>query len=54
MAGSSTARRVLFNDLKPQYAAIKDEIDTAVRGVLERGWYVLGPEVEAFEAEFAA
>lgn len=54
MAGSSTAPRVLFNDLKPQYAAIKDEIDAALRRVLGGGWYVLGPEVEAFEAEFAA
>jgi dTDP-4-amino-4,6-dideoxygalactose transaminase len=45
---------VLFNDLKPQYAAIKDEIDAALRRVLGGGWYVLGPEVEAFEAEFAA
>lgn len=47
-------RRVLFNDLRPQYAAIREEIDAAVRRVLERGWFILGPEVEAFEAEFAA
>src|SRR3712207_8249921 len=25
-----------------------------ISGVLARGWFVLGPEVEAFEAEFAA
>lgn len=37
-----------------QYAARKDEIDRAVRAVMERGRYILGPEVEAFEAEFAA
>jgi dTDP-4-amino-4,6-dideoxygalactose transaminase len=54
VVGSSATPRVLFNDLRPQYAAIKDEVDAAVRGVLERGWYVLGPEVEAFETEFAA
>jgi dTDP-4-amino-4,6-dideoxygalactose transaminase len=30
------------------------EIDAAVRRVLESGWYVLGPEVGAFEAEFAS
>jgi dTDP-4-amino-4,6-dideoxygalactose transaminase len=29
-------------------------IDAAIRRVLDRGWFVLGPEVEAFEAEFAA
>jgi dTDP-4-amino-4,6-dideoxygalactose transaminase len=29
-------------------------VDAAIRRVLMRGWFVLGPEVEAFEAEFAA
>src|SRR2546428_1234717 len=37
-----------------QYRAHKDEIDAAVRRVLERGWYILGDEVRSFEAEFAA
>ncbi len=46
--------RVPANDLRPQYATIRAEIDAAIAAVLERGWYVLGPEVEAFEAEFAA
>ena len=41
-------------DLQAQYAAIKDEIDTAVLRVLASGQFVLGPEVAAFEAEFAA
>ncbi len=36
------------------YQAHKDEIDEAIRRVTESGWYILGPEVEAFEAEFAA
>ncbi|MBM4422015.1 MAG: DegT/DnrJ/EryC1/StrS family aminotransferase [Chloroflexi bacterium] len=36
------------------YRAHKQEIDEAVRRVNESGWYILGPEVEAFEAEFAA
>lgn len=30
------------------------ELDAAVARVLERGWFILGPEVEAFEREFAA
>jgi dTDP-3-amino-3,4,6-trideoxy-alpha-D-glucose transaminase len=30
------------------------DIDAAVRRVLDSGWYILGGEVEAFEAEFAA
>jgi dTDP-4-amino-4,6-dideoxygalactose transaminase len=29
-------------------------VRSAIERVIERGWYVLGPEVEAFEAEFAA
>ena len=29
-------------------------VDEAIRRVIERGWFVLGPELEAFEAEFAA
>ncbi len=41
-------------DLKRQYLALKDEIDAAMREVLESGWFVLGKNVEAFEKEFAA
>ena len=43
-----------FLDLQAQYRSIKSEIDEAVLGVLGSGQYVLGPEVEAFEREFAA
>jgi dTDP-4-amino-4,6-dideoxygalactose transaminase len=32
----------------------RDAIDTAIRRVLDRGWFILGPEVEAFEHEFAS
>src|SRR6267142_6645332 len=42
-----------FVDLKSQYLSIKEEIDTAVARVLESGHFVLGPEVTAFEDEFA-
>jgi dTDP-4-amino-4,6-dideoxygalactose transaminase len=41
-------------DLKAQYHRIKSEIDAAITCVLESGQFVLGPEVEAFEEEFAA
>jgi dTDP-4-amino-4,6-dideoxygalactose transaminase len=41
-------------DLKAQYWSMKAEIDGAVSGVLESGRFILGPEVEAFEHEFAA
>lgn len=36
------------------YRALQDEIDAAVARVLQSGWYILGQEVRAFEAEFAA
>jgi dTDP-4-amino-4,6-dideoxygalactose transaminase len=45
---------VKFLDLQAQYQSIKPEIDAAVLGVLASSQYVLGPEVEAFEKEFAA
>lgn len=45
--------KVPFNDLRAGYLELKDEIDAAVHRVLDSGWYILGPEVEAFETEFA-
>jgi dTDP-4-amino-4,6-dideoxygalactose transaminase len=42
-----------FVDLKAQYISIKDEINTAVAGVLESTQFILGNEVTAFEEEFA-
>lgn len=41
-------------DLHAQYIALKTAIDTATQRVLASGWYILGKEVAAFEAEFAA
>ena len=43
-----------FLDMKPVYAELKPELDAAFARVMESGWYVLGKEVEAFEAEYAA
>jgi len=45
--------RVPFLDLRAAYLELETEIDHAVRRVLDSGWYILGPEVEAFEREFA-
>jgi hypothetical protein len=36
-----------------EYRDHRAEIDEAIARVLEGGWYILGPEVEAFEEEFA-
>lgn len=41
-------------DLQASYMAHQTEIDTAVRRVLESGWYILGKEVKAFEQAFAS
>jgi dTDP-4-amino-4,6-dideoxygalactose transaminase len=41
-------------DLQAQYRSIKAEVDLAVARVMENGQFILGPEVEAFETEFAA
>jgi dTDP-3-amino-3,4,6-trideoxy-alpha-D-glucose transaminase len=44
-------RRVAFASLTPGADAL--EVRRAIDRVIARGWFVLGPEVEAFEAEFA-
>lgn len=44
---------IKFLDLKSPYLELKSEIDAAVARVLDSGWYIGGPEVEAFEAEYA-
>ena len=41
-------------DLHAQHSGIRDEVEAAVIRVLRSGRYALGPEVEAFEREFAA
>ncbi len=43
-----------FLDLKAPYAELQTDLDAAYHRVAERGWFVLGQEVEAFENEFAA
>jgi dTDP-4-amino-4,6-dideoxygalactose transaminase len=47
-----TASSLPFLDLRPGEDAA--DLRLAIDRVLSRGWLVLGPEVQAFEAEFAA
>ncbi|MDE2821415.1 MAG: DegT/DnrJ/EryC1/StrS family aminotransferase [Chloroflexota bacterium] len=42
-----------FNQLKPLHELLAEEIAVAMRRVADSGWYILGPEVEAFERQFA-
>lgn len=44
---------VLQTDPKAGYLSHRAEIDSAIRRVLNSGWYILGQEVESFEQEFA-
>ncbi len=43
-----------FLDLGAPYLELQHELDEAYRRVMESGWYILGHETEAFEAEFGA
>jgi dTDP-4-amino-4,6-dideoxygalactose transaminase len=43
-----------FFDYRPHISGFREEIDAAVRRVVDSGRVILGPEVEAFEGEFAA
>jgi len=46
--------RVIYSSFPhAQYEAHKDHIKTAIQRVLDSGLYILGPEVEAFEASFS-
>ena len=53
-AESRGAGMILCANPRLQYLAHKDEIDDAIMRVLDRGRYILGDEVNAFEFEFAA
>jgi dTDP-4-amino-4,6-dideoxygalactose transaminase len=46
--------KIPFLDLKLAAEELREELDEACRRVVQSGWYILGPEVEAFEREFAA
>jgi dTDP-4-amino-4,6-dideoxygalactose transaminase len=46
-------QHVPFNDLKREHDAIQAELAAATMRVLESGYYILGPEVTAFEHAFA-
>ena len=45
---------VPFVDLKARVSAVRGELEAAVGRVLDSGWFILGPEGEAFERELAS
>src|SRR5687768_14281492 len=46
--------KVPILDLKPAYDELRSELDAAYHRVMDSGWVLLGRELEAFEAEYAA
>ena len=45
---------VPFGDLSREAGELGDAVSAAIQGVLDSGWFILGPEVEAFERELAS
>lgn len=45
--------QVPFLDLERLHATIRKKLDQAFCRVMDSGWFVMGPELEAFEFEFA-
>lgn len=54
MSGVASPRRVPFNVLAPGVQAIRAELDAAIARVLDRGYFLMGPELEQFEEAFAS
>ena len=53
MSGPSQSVAVPSLNLRAQYQAIRDEIEPVVLRLFESQMFVMGPEVEALEAELA-
>ncbi|MFA5020182.1 MAG: aminotransferase class V-fold PLP-dependent enzyme [Candidatus Pacearchaeota archaeon] len=47
-------KNIPFGDLKREYQSLKTEIDKSISDVLNKGWFVLGENVEEFEKEFSS
>ncbi len=46
-------KSVPFLDLVRLHQPIREQLDAAYHRVVDSGWFIMGPELEAFEAEFA-
>lgn len=47
-------KKVPFLDLGKLHESIRGSLDAAYHRVMDSGWFIMGPELEAFEHEFAA
>lgn len=50
---STKTGTIPFVDLTRQHQQIRAELSQAIEEVVQSGWFILGPQVEAFEQEFA-
>jgi len=46
-------KSVPFLDLGHLHQSIREPLDAAYNRVMDSGWFIMGPELEAFESEFA-
>ena len=53
MNGSNQKISVPLLDLKAQYAQIREEIESAVKEVIESQYFIMGPKVQEFEKNIA-
>lgn len=53
MADPSSPPVIPLLDLRPATEELRDELDAAYRAVLDSGQFLLGPQLAAFEAEYA-
>lgn len=51
---AAASEPLAFIDLKAQQARIRENIERAIRRVLDHGAFIMGPEVEALEEQLAA
>jgi len=54
MVGNEVIDNVPLLDLKAQHRTIKEQVEGAVKAVLDEQYFILGPRVKAFEARCAA
>ncbi len=54
MTNTDTTKKLQMVDLGTQYATIREEIDTALQGVLDSTVFIGGPVVQAFQQELEA
>ena len=46
-------KTIPFLDIKSTYLELRDELDLSYKSVMDSGHFILGPQLEAFEKEFA-